>query len=104
MPSFTGVSQEDIEDLGGVNPFALESSKIDQYNFKYVGKERIDELDLYIFDVTPKGMPKKTSPRFFSCRIWVDDHYLPLVRPRVKGVPPPNDTKFPILSPSPHHF
>src|SRR6266536_4105039 len=49
MPSFTGVTQEDLEDLGGVNPFALEAAKLDQYNFKYVGKERIDELDLYVF-------------------------------------------------------
>jgi len=53
MPSFPGVTQEDLEDLGGVNPFALEASKIDQYSFKYVGKERIDELDLYVFDVAP---------------------------------------------------
>ncbi|HEX9545069.1 MAG TPA: hypothetical protein VF955_07785, partial [Pyrinomonadaceae bacterium] len=56
MPSFAGVTQEDLEDLGGVNPFALEAAKIPLYNFKYVGKERIDELDLYIFDVTPKVM------------------------------------------------
>src|SRR2546422_3434626 len=65
MPSFTGVTQEDLEDLGGVNPFALEAAKLDQYNFKYVGKERIDELDLYVFDVSPKIFPKKTFPRFF---------------------------------------
>ena len=31
-------TQEDLEDLGGVQPFALEASKIDQYDFKYVGK------------------------------------------------------------------
>src|ERR1700730_2957749 len=57
MPSFPGVTPEDLEDLGGVNPYALEPSKTDQYNFRYVGKERIDELDLYVFDVTPKVVP-----------------------------------------------
>jgi TonB family protein len=97
MPSFTGITQEDIEDLGGVNPFALESSKMDQYNFKYVGKERIDELDLYIFDVTPKVTPKKTFPRFFSGRIWVDDHDLQIVKSRGKGVPETKENKFPIV-------
>src|SRR5215471_5066771 len=51
MPTFAGVTQEDLEDLGGINPFALEASKLDQYNFKYVGKEKIDELNLYVFDV-----------------------------------------------------
>jgi TonB family protein len=97
MPSFTGITQEDIEDLGGVNPFALEAAKIDQYNFKYVGKERIDELDLYIFDVTPKVMPKKTFPRFFSGRIWVDDRDLQIVKSRGKGVPETKENKFPIV-------
>src|SRR4030095_2430098 len=43
MPSVTfTVTPEDLEDLGGVNPFALEPSSADQYSFKYVGKERID--------------------------------------------------------------
>src|SRR5207253_8549178 len=75
MPSFPGVTQEDLEDLGGVNPFALEAARINQYNLKYVGKERIDELDLYVFDVAPKVTPdaKKTKDRFFIGRIWVDD-------------------------------
>src|SRR6058998_1719441 len=51
MATLQGVSitNEDLEDLGGVNPFALEAARISQYNFKYVGKERIDELDLYVF-------------------------------------------------------
>src|SRR6266550_4356007 len=63
MPSFGGtVTQEDLEDLGGIQPFALEPSKISRYDFKYVGKEKIDELNLYVFDVTPKVVPdpKKT--------------------------------------------
>src|SRR5678816_3015214 len=45
---------EDLEDLGGVNPFALEPRSISQYNFTYAGKEKIDDLDLYVFDVVPK--------------------------------------------------
>jgi len=57
MSSLPNVTQEDIDDLGGITPFALEPSQIDKYNFKYMGKEKIDELDLYVFDVTPKVMP-----------------------------------------------
>ena len=83
------ISAADIEDLGGVNAFALEASKINQYNFTYVGKEKIDELDLYIFDVAPKVMPdpKKTKERLFQGRIWVDDQDLQIVKARGKGVP-----------------
>ena len=51
MSTMPEVTQEDIEDLGGIKPFALEPSKIDKYNFRYVGKEKIDELNLHIFDV-----------------------------------------------------
>src|SRR5437660_3047863 len=99
MPSFPGVTQEDLEDLGGVNPFALEAAKINQYNFKYVGKERIDELDLYVFDVAPKITPdpKKTKERFFIGRIWVDDRDLQIVKSKGKAIPETKTNKFPIV-------
>ena len=91
------ITPEDIEDLGGVNAFALEASKISQYNFKYVGKERIDELDLYVFDVAPKVMPKKTLERLFVGRIWVDDRDLQIVKAKGKGVPETKNNKFPTV-------
>jgi len=91
------MTAEDLEDLGGVNPFALEAAKIPQYNLKYVGKERIDELDLYVFDVAPKVMPKKTMERMFVGRIWVDDRDLQIVKSKGKGVPETKKNKFPIV-------
>jgi hypothetical protein len=99
MASYEGITQEDVEDLGGVTPFALESTKSDQYDFKYLGKERIDELDLYVFDVSPKVAPdaKKTKQRFFKGTIWVDDHDLQIVKSKGKGVPETKKNKFPIV-------
>jgi TonB family protein len=98
MPTYPGVTAEDIEDLSGVNPFALEAHKINQYNFTYVGKERIDELDLYIFDVAPKVLPDpKTGQRLFQGRIWVDDKDLQIVKSRGKGVPETKKNKFPYV-------
>ena len=101
MPTLQGVQMtpEDLEDLGGVNPFALEASSLAQYNFKYVGKERIDELDLYVFDVSPKVMPdpKKTKERFFTGRIWVDDQDLQIVKAKGKAVPETKTNKFPVV-------
>src|ERR1051325_3072165 len=74
MATMPEVTSEDIEDLGGVEPFALEPEKIGRYNIRYVGKEKIDELNLYIFDVNPKVMPdpKRRKERLFQGRIWVD--------------------------------
>jgi muconolactone delta-isomerase len=96
QPTLTEISftQEDLEDLGGVQPFALEASRINQYDFVYIGKERIDELDLYVFDVSPKVLPKNVSERFFKGRIWVDDRDLQIVKVRGKGVPE-GDQRFP---------
>jgi TonB family protein len=99
MATMPEVTTEDVDDLGGINPFALEPSKIAQYDFRYVGKEKIDELNLYIFDVTPKVMPnpKKTKERFFLGRVWVDDQDLQIVKTKGKGVPETKDNKFPIV-------
>jgi len=100
MPSFAGtITTEDLDDLGGISPFALEPNQIAKYDFKYVGKEKIDELNLYVFDVSPKVMPnpKKTKERFFAGRIWVDQEELQIVKTRGKGVPETKENKFPYV-------
>ncbi|MCM3903444.1 MAG: outer membrane lipoprotein-sorting protein [Pyrinomonadaceae bacterium] len=99
MPSFGGVTPEDLEDLGGIQPFALEPSKIDKYNIKYVGKEKIDELNLYVFEVTPKVVPdpKKIKERLFVGRVWVDDQDLQIVKTKGKGIPETKINKFPVV-------
>jgi TonB family protein len=93
------VTEEDIEDLGGIEPFALEPSKIPQYNIRYVGKEKIDELNLYIFDVAPKVIPdpKHSKERLFVGRVWVDDQDLQIVKTKGKGVPETKNNKFPTV-------
>lgn len=99
MPTLTEISitEQDLEDLGGVNPFALEASKLGAYSFKYVGKEKIDELDLYVFDVGPKVAPdpKKIKERFFQGRVWVDTQDLQIVKAKGKGVPEDKNNKYP---------
>ncbi|MDQ3320963.1 MAG: hypothetical protein M3525_00695 [Acidobacteriota bacterium] len=101
MPTLTeiNVTPQDLEDLGGINPFALEPSAVSQYNFTYVGKEKIDELNLYVFDVTPKVLPnpKKSKLRLFSGRVWVDDGDLQIVKSKGKAVPEDKNNKYPIV-------
>jgi TonB family protein len=99
MSSMPEVTTEDVEDLGGIEPFALEPSKIPLYNIRYVGKEKIDELNLYIFDVAPKVIPdpKKSKERLFVGRVWVDDQDLQIVKTKGKGVPETKNNKFPTV-------
>jgi len=98
MASMPEITNEDVEDLGGIEPFALEPSRISKYNIRYAGKEKIDELNLYIFDVSPKVMPDpKKGERLFSGRIWVDDQDLQIVKTKGKGVPETKNNKFPTV-------
>ena len=93
------ITKEDIDDLGGISPFALDPAKITLYNFRYVGKEKIDEIDLYVFEVTPKVIPspKRIEDRLFIGRIWVDDRDFQIVKTKGKGVPETKQNKFPIV-------
>jgi hypothetical protein len=83
------ITQADIENLGGLDPFAIEPEHVDKYKFTYLGKEKIDELDLHVFDVEPKVMPKaeKNGLQLFSGRVWIDDQDLQIVKSKGKAVP-----------------
>lgn len=93
------ITPEDLEDLGGVNPFALEPAYVNQYNFNYIGAEKVDDLDLYVFDVAPKVIPdpKKSKQRLFIGRVWVDQRDLQIVKSKGKAVPETKQNKFPIV-------
>lgn len=93
------MTAEDLEDLGGLNQFAIEPKSAAKYNFSFVGKEKIDELNLFVFDVTPKVMPeaKKNGERLFQGRIWVDDRDLLVVKTKGKAVPEWKNNRYPVV-------
>lgn len=93
--SLTEVSltQEDMQDLAGVQPFALTSGDLPKYQVEYIGKEKVDELNTYVFNVKPKQFLK--GERYFQGRIWVDDHDLQIVKAAGQAVPEVNNQKFP---------
>ena len=51
---------------------------------KYLGKQKVDEIDCYNFSVKPKTMVK--GERYFEGEIWVDDRDLQIVKTYGKGV------------------
>ena len=91
------ISNEGLDEPGGVPLFALEAAKVTLYNFKYVGKERIDELDLHVFEVSPKSMPDAKKERLFQGRVWVDTQGNQIVKTRGKGVPEPKNSSSPTM-------
>jgi hypothetical protein len=93
------ITEADIDNLSGSDPFAIDPAAASQYNFTFLGTEKIDELNLYVFDVSPKVIadPKKSKQRSFAGRIWVDDKDLMIVKSRGKALPEPKGEKFPTV-------
>ncbi len=92
------IEQEDYEDFGGTNPFAINPRDAADYTFAYVGKQKIDDLNLHVFDVRPKVAPdpKKSKKRYFLGRIWVDDRDKLIVKSKGKGTPE-GQQRFPVV-------
>lgn len=92
------VTASDLDHLGGLDPFAIEPRNVDKYKFTYLGKEKIDELNLHVFEVQPKVMPevKRDMQRLFSGRVWVDDQDLMIVKSKGKAVPEGKE-RFPVV-------
>jgi hypothetical protein len=79
------MSQEDMEDIRHKLPFVLTTEELPEYNILYVGQQKEDELNCYVFDIAPKKLePKK---RYFQGRVWVDDHDFQIVKTYGKAVP-----------------
>ncbi len=79
------LSQQDLDDLEHVQPFVLTTAELPKYNVTYVGRQQLDELGTYIFDVAPKTIEK--NQRYFQGRIWVEDRDLEIVKTDGKAVP-----------------
>src|SRR6266850_2984340 len=79
------LTPEDMQDIREIQPFVLTSDDIAKYNLKYIGKEMVDEIDCYVFDVAPKTIEK--NQRYFQGQIWVDDKDLQIVKTYGKAVP-----------------
>ena len=84
-PSTVGLDAEDLQDVREIQPFVLTSDDIGKYNLKYLGKEKIDDIDCYVFDVAPKTIEK--GQRYFQGQIWVDDQDMQIVKTYGKAVP-----------------
>lgn len=91
------MTAEDKNSFINLQPFALAAEDLPNYFVSYVGKEKVDELNTYVFDVIPKVMSNKheldrlrkqqIEGKFFQGKIWVDDQDLQIVKTAGKTVP-----------------
>jgi len=87
------MSSQDLADLENIQPFVLTTDQLPKYDIQFVDTEKVDELDTYVFRVTPKRMEK--NQRYFQGMVWVDDHDLAVVKSDGKAVPDLKDNLFP---------
>jgi hypothetical protein len=78
------MDREDYEDIRHRYPFVMSSEELPQYQVLYVGKQKVDELDTYLFDIAPKAIEKKQ--RYVQGRIWIDQQDLQIVKTHLKPV------------------
>ncbi len=83
------MSESDLQDIQHGYPFVLTTQDVSLYNIKYVGRQKVDDLECYVFDVSPKVIEKKK--RYLDGRIWVDAADLQIVVTNGRMVP--DDTK-----------
>ena len=83
------MSPSDLQDIQHGYPFVLTAEVIGQYDVKYVGRQKVDEVDCFVFDVSPKTIVK--GKRYLLGRIWVDTTDLQIVVTNGRMVP--DDTR-----------
>jgi hypothetical protein len=81
---FFNLEPEDLKVLDRIPPFPLTTNQLAKYDLKYIGDERIDEIDCYIFQVKPKTIERSTA--YFDGIVWVDAKYLEVVKTYGKWV------------------
>jgi hypothetical protein len=83
------LSEDDMDDIHERIPFPLRAEEVPLLNVAYQGRQRVDQLNTYLFNVSPKD-PKKQK-KLFEGRVWVDEQDLAIVKscgkPREDEIP-----------------
>ena len=69
---------EDVHYLGGIPAYPLTTDQLSKYDVQFLGTEKVDEIDCYIFQVHPKTLDRKHP--LFDGVVWVDLKYLEVVK------------------------
>jgi hypothetical protein len=75
---------DDAHYLGSVPAFPLTTDQLAKYDVKFLSREKVDEIDCYIFEVHPKTLDRKHP--LFDGIVWVDQKYIEVVKTYGKWV------------------
>jgi len=83
------MSPADFDEIEHRLPFILTTGDLPKYDVTYVGRQKVDDLDTYVFDAAPKRLEK--NQHYFKGRVWVDQQDFEIVL--VNGTTVPQDTR-----------
>jgi len=83
------MTENDLKDIEQRLPFVMTTAQLPDYNLTYLGKQKVDELDTYVFGCEPKVLVK--NHRYLSGKVWVDQQDDEIVL--VNGINVPQDTR-----------
>jgi hypothetical protein len=90
LPKEVHIGTNAANNLIRVYQFIITPSVLEQYEFNYVGRERVDELNTFVFDAKPKVKmpdPEKSPERYLRGRVWIDDQDLQVVKVAGEALP-----------------
>jgi hypothetical protein len=91
------MTESDFKDIENKLPFVLTAPDLPKYDLTYLGRQKVDELDTYVFDCKPKVMEKKQ--RYFQGTVWIDQQDDEIVLINGQTVPQENKPGHEDLSP-----
>jgi hypothetical protein len=69
---------EDVQKLTRLPMYAVTARELPKYNLQFLSSEKVDEIDCYIFQVSPKTLDRQHA--LFDGIVWVDQKYLEVVK------------------------
>lgn len=89
------LSPEDLTATARIPAYPLIPTQLAKYELRYVGDEKVDEIDCYIFNAKPKLLERAHA--LFDGVLWVDKKYLEVVKTYGKWVTDLGDVHSPEL-------
>ena len=71
------MSPTDFDEIEHRLPFILTTDDLPKYEIKYIGRQKVDELDTYVFEAGPRSLEK--NKHYFQGKVWVDQRDLQIV-------------------------
>src|SRR6266478_7797280 len=89
------LTPDNVKMIGHLPAYPLIPSQLGKYELRYVGTEKVDEIDCYIIDAKPKLLERAQA--LFQGVVWVDKQYLEVVKTYGKWVTDLGDERAPEL-------